>query len=162
MCKEIFGLMGALGASASSSALGAATSLALSAGTSQILKYTAAAAVGGAVVGTPVYFWGKRHERNDMYDMSLSVGGLIHKDGPGCLTRSQAADAEASTLAALAAAGLKAAPGSKLKPQSFRSGDPIPVTPDPASEIETLKAEVEALKGAMLLAAATATKKKGK
>ena len=148
MCKEIFGLMGALGASASSSALGAATSLALSAGTTAILKTAATAAAGGVVVGIPTYYWGVRCERNNQYDLGLAICGLTHEEKDGCLSKSEAADAEVATLLAQAAAGTKLA-GGKLTHTPFRRGQPEKVVVQD-NELSQLKAELAQLKAALV------------
>jgi len=153
MCKEIFGLMGALGASASSSALGAATAMALSAGTTAVLKYTAAAAIGGASAGVPLYFYGKARERNELFDLNLAATrGICHKDGPGGLSHGEAADGMKEALKAEAAKKMKAMKG-KLTPKLFVGG--VAQVDDEDDELAALKAELAALR-------ATITKKSGK
>ena len=145
--KELLGLCGALGASSASSALGAATSLALSAGTTAILKTAATAAAGGVAVGIPAHYWGVRRERNHQYDLGLAISGLSHEEKDGCLSKSEAADAEVATLLAQAAAGTKLA-GGKLTPTPFRRGQPEKVVVQD-NELSQLKAELAQLKAAL-------------
>lgn len=146
--KELFGLMGALGASSASSALNAATTMALSAGTTAVLKYTAAAAIGGASAGIPLYYWGKSRERTEMFDLGIAATrGICHKDGPGGLGHSEAANAMKADLAAAAAARTKVQKG-KLTPKLFTRGG-VDAVDDEDDDIAALKAEIASLKAAV-------------